>query len=825
MTTLFWLALFIGGALALAYNRVPLKKSAMLTAVALLAYSIFGAGGFWWTALLWLVLLGPQLPLLFDDFRKAKITSRILKVYRKMLPSMSDTEREALEAGTVWWEGDLFSGKPDWKALLATPAAKLSAEEQAFLDGPCAELCDMINEWEITHELAEIPEPIWAHIAKHRFFGMIIPKRYGGLEFSPFAQSQIIMRVGSVSQTVSTVIAVPNSLGPGELLLKYGTEEQKDHYLPRLAEGKEIPCFGLTAPTAGSDATSIPDTGVVCKQEVNGEEVLGLRLNFNKRYITLAPVATLVGLAFKLQDPDGLLGDESKQDYGITCALIPRDTDGIEIGRRHYPLGSAWPNGPIKGEDVFVPLDTIIGGPTNAGKGWRMLVECLSVGRAVSLPAGGVGLAVHSALTAGAYARLRKQFGISIGKFEGIESALGRLGGKAYAADAARSMTLAGIAQGAKPSVAGAILKYHTTEIGREAVRDSMDIHGGKAIMLGPNNYLFRAYQEAPIGITVEGANIMTRNLIIFGQGAIRCHPWVLKEMQAAKVSDEKQCLDEFDYALFSHIGFILSNISRAFVLGLTDGRFMDVPVNGATRRYYQRFSRYSAVLATMTDTSMAVLGAKLKFKEQTSARLGDLLSYLYLGSAVLKRWEEQGRPAEDLPMVTWACEWLLLQLQTRTDELISNMPNPIVRGLLRIWTLPLGRRYRGPNDKHDHAVAQLLQEDLPARDRLQGALYREDNGINPAAKLETCFRQMLECQPLQQRIDQAIRTGLLSVDKQADPIAAALAANIINDDEAERLQQAQAQLMDIINVDDFTSDELSRLAKSATKASKQKAA
>jgi len=816
MITLFWLVLFIVGGIALLYRRTPLKNFALATAGALVLYTLFGDCGLFGKLLLWVALLGPQLAWMNDDLRKGQITSRALDFYRSVQPKMSATEQEALAAGTVWWEGDLFSGAPNWNKLLATPAAALTDAEQAFIDGPVNTLCDMVDEWEISHQRAEIPAEVWTYIKEQGFLGMIIPPEFGGLGFSPFAQSQILIRIGSASQTVSTVIAVPNSLGPGELLLKYGTDEQKECYLPALAKGKEIPCFGLTAPTAGSDATSIPDTGVVCEAELNGKKQLCLRLTFSKRYITLAPVATLIGLAFKLSDPDKLLGAPDKSDYGITCALIPADTPGVDVGKRHYPLGCAWPNGPIRGEDVLVPLDTIIGGASMAGKGWRMLVECLSVGRAVSLPAAGTGAALGGAVTAGAYARLRQQFGMPIAKFEGIADVLGGLGGRAYAIDAARQMTLAAIGQGEKPSVAGAIMKYHASELGRSAIQDAMDIHGGKAIMLGPKNYLYRAWQEAPISITVEGANILTRNMIIFGQGALRCHPWVLRELQAANLDDPKQRLDEFDTALNGHIGFVLSNIARAFALGLSDGRFETAPVNGPTRRYYQQFSRWAAVLAVCTDTAMATLGGQLKFRESLSARLGDLLSYLYIGSATLKRFEDTGRPAAELPMVQWASEWLLYELQQQCHQFIRNLsdggwPQRLVGLKLRAWCLPLGLRYQGPSDTLTHQVAELLQQPGASRDRLGEILFSENNGRHAAGVLSHAFELVAACSDLEGRIAKASKSGLLVVADGQDKIDAAEQAEVVTAEEAQQLRDAQAALMDVIHVDEFETADLAR--------------
>jgi acyl-CoA dehydrogenase len=497
---------------------------------------------------------------------------------------MSDTEREALEAGSVWWDGELFSGMPDWDRLVSFPAPKLSDEEQAFLDGPCEELCRMLDDWDIAFRRADMPPQVWKFIKKHRFFAMIIPKKYGGLEFSAYANAMVIAKLASRSTTASSTVGVPNSLGPAELLLHYGTEEQKNHYLPGLASGDEIPCFALTSPQAGSDAAALIDSGVVCKGTWEGEEIIGIRLNWDKRYITLAPVATVLGLAFKLYDPDHLIGDIV--DYGITAALIPTDTPGVVVGRRHSPLTIPFQNGPTSGKDVFVPVDYIIGGTSMAGKGWKMLVELLSVGRAITLPSSAAGGSQAASYAAGAYTRIRRQFNLPIAKFDGVGEALARIAGNTYIMNAAISVTSGAIDQGEKPAVPSAILKYHCTELGRKVANDTMDVHGGKAIMLGPNNYAGRGFMATPIAITVEGANILTRSLIIFGQGAMRCHPFVLRELQAAQDENRERGLTEFDDALFSHIGYAISNLARSFFLALTHAKFSKVPLNTPTRRY-----------------------------------------------------------------------------------------------------------------------------------------------------------------------------------------------------------------------------------------------
>ena len=688
-----------------------MKSIAALTAT-LAVLSILGTAG----SLSWILFIAATAVIAIPSVRQSLISQKALTLFKKVLPAMSQTEKEALDAGTVWWEAELFKGKPDWNKLHAIQNPQLTAEEQAFLDGPVNEVCAMVNDYQVTHELADLPPEVWQYLKDNKFFAMIIKKKYGGLEFSAYAQSLVLQKLTGVSGVLSSTVGVPNSLGPGELLQHYGTTDQKDYYLPRLAEGKEIPCFALTSPEAGSDAGSIPDFGVVCKGKWEGKEVLGMRLTWNKRYITLAPVATVLGLAFKLRDPEGLLGEQ--EELGITCALIPTHLKGVEIGNRHFPLNVPFQNGPTRGEDLFVPLDFIIGGPKMAGQGWRMLVECLSVGRGITLPSNSTGGIKTAALATGAYARIRRQFKQPIGQMEGVEEPLARLGGNAYVMDAASNLTVAGIDLGEKPSVISAIVKYHCTHRGQQSIIDAMDIVGGKGICMGPSNFLARGYQGAPIAVTVEGANILTRSMIIYGQGAIRCHPYVLEEMNAA-YSDASDALDKFDAALAGHVSFTMSNLVRSFWLGLTDGRFSSAPVKDTTTRYYQQLNRYSANIAFLSDISMAVLGGSLKRKERLSARLGDILSQLYLSSATLKRYESDGRIADDLPLVHWGLQDSLKQTEEAIDEFLANFPNKWLGKVLRVMILPFGRVRKAPSDKVDSQVAQILQTPSATRDRL----------------------------------------------------------------------------------------------------------
>lgn len=741
---------------------------------------------------------------LIRPLRRLLISRHLFKLVAKAVPSMSATEREALEAGTVTWEGDLFSGAPDFKRLRNAPTVELTDEEQAFMNGPVNELCRMLDDWDITHNRTDMPEEVWSFIKKNGFLGMIIPKKFGGLEFSASAQMSILVKIYGRSITAATSISVPNSLGPGELLLKYGTEEQKNYYLPRLADGREIPCFALTGPNAGSDAASIPDTGIVCKQMFNGKETVGIKLNWNKRYITLCPVATVVGLAFRLFDPDNLIGETS--DIGITLALIPSDTPGVVKGRRHFPLNTAFLNGPTEGKDVFISLDYLIGGVDRAGQGWRMLMECLSAGRAISLPSSASGGTQLLAMVSGAYARIRKQFGQSISKFEGIEEPLARIGGNTYIIDSALTMAAAAIDQGEKPSVAGAILKYHTTERGRQAVIDSMDIHGGKGICLGPNNYIGRGYQSAPISITVEGANILTRNLIIFGQGAIRCHPYVFKELESIRTND----LKAFDQAFFAHAGFVLSNFFKSLIFAVTDGYGSKAPAS-RVHRYYQLVHRYSTNLAFMADFSMAVMGGDLKRRERISARLGDMLSTLYLCSAVLKRYYEDHEPEADLPLVQWCCDQLMFECEQAMQGVIRNYRIAWARVFLKLVIRPFGLRRNQPHDKLSHKVATLMSQPCETRDRLTRLAFKEPLDNCPAGRLEQAFLLVTSTSELEKKVLKAVKDGQITSLSFMDQIKEAADAALISEVEKELLLEAEHARQDIIAVDDFSTDELQR--------------
>ena len=794
--------------LVCAFFRAKLMVSTLATATAL-AIAIAYSGAHWGTlSVLWLLFIAIALVLNVLPLRRTLLSKALLAFYQRLAPQLSESEKVALSAGTVGFEGELFSGKPNWRKLLDQPIPKLTAEEKAFLDGPVEEVCKMTNDWEVTHERADLSPEVWDYLKRHKFFGMIIPKSYGGLGFSAYAHGAVLQKLSSICATLGTTVAVPNSLGPAELLLHYGTDAQKNHYLPRLSDGRDLPCFALTNPYAGSDATSIPDVGIVCKGQFEGAEVLGLKLTFDKRYITLAPVATVIGIAFRMHDPERLLGGES--DLGITLALVPRHTPGVQVGRRHLALNVPFHNGPVRGKDVFIPLDYLIGGVQYAGQGWRMLVECLSVGRAISLPSGTAGAIRTAALATGTYARIRKQFGVSIGRFEGVEEALARIGGRTYAITALARLTASAVDLGEKPSVPSAIAKYHATETGREIIRDAMDVHAGKGVILGPRNWIGRLWQGAPIAITVEGANILTRSMIIFGQGATRCHPFVLKEMQAAALSDPTAQLTAFDQAVFGHIGFTLSNAVRALWFGLTGSYLGRAPGDAYTRRYYRKLTRYSAALALLADMAMLMLGGKLKFKERLSARLGDVLSQLYIASSVLKIYEDHGRPEAEQPLVAWAIYDCVFKIQTAIVGALRNFPYRSAAWLLGWIVFPLGQREREPGDRTGHRVAQLLMSPNAARDALSEFCFTTACDNNPFGRMYAALPEIIEAEPIERRVQKAFKAGKLLQSEPSAQFEEAFVTGVISAAERALLDKVRAQTFEIISTDDFASEELS---------------
>jgi acyl-CoA dehydrogenase len=741
------------------------------------------------------------------SFRRDVISKLIFSWARRALPlpSVSDTEREALEAGDVWWDADLFTGNPDWAKLLATSPATLTAEEEAFLNGPVDELCAMLDDWKINWKWRDLPPDVWNFIKQKKFFGMIIPTEYGGLGFSPYAHSEVVRKISSRSLTAAVTVMVPNSLGPGELLMRFGTRDQQAKWLPRLADGRDVPCFGLTSPEAGSDAASMVDTGIICKGTFEGREVTGLRLNWHKRYITLGPVATLLGLAFKAYDPDHLVG--SQEDLGITVALIPTDLPGVSIGRRHLPAMQVFQNGPNWGKDVFIPLDYVIGGKERLGQGWKMLMTALAAGRGISLPSLSAAGAAFAARTTGAYARVREQFGIPIGKFEGIEEPLARIAATAYLIDAARRLTCAALNEGHHPAVISGIMKLHATERLRTVIDDAMDIHGGKAVIDGPQNYLGNLYRGVPVSITVEGANILTRNLIIFGQGAIRAHPYLLQEMTALSDTNKVRGLDTFDKAFWVHIVHSFTTLFRAWGRSWSGGAFAPAPEDaGAVTDFYRQLSRYASAFALCADMALLTLGGKLKRKEMLSARFGDILSELYLLSAVLKRWHDEGRQETDLPLVEWCMATGFRTIERRFADILANLPNRVVAIMLKFMIQPLGALARGPSDKVVHACAQLVLEPSVARDRLTPGLSHidDDSGV---ARLEKAFLLVTAAEDVFKRM----RAARLH---DAD---AAIKQGVITQVEAEQYKAAHEAVLRVIEVDDFAPEALSPYKKSVS--------
>lgn len=736
----------------------------------------------------------------FNAWRRRRISEPAYRWARNAMPPLSATEREAIEAGDTWWEADLFTGNPNWRKLLDLPAVTLTPDEQRFIDGPVAQLCAMLDEWDITWHRRDLPAEVWDFLKAQRFFGMIIPKRHGGLGFSPYAHSEVVRRISAYSITAGVTVMVPNSLGPGELLMQFGTQAQRDYWLPRLADGREVPCFGLTSPEAGSDAASMVDTGVVCRQVVDGRELIGVRLNWHKRYITLGPVATVLGLAFKMSDPDGILG--GARDIGISVALVPTDAPGVEIGRRHLPAMQVFQNGPNRGRDVFVPLDALIGGVERAGHGWQMLMSALAAGRGISLPSLSAAACVMSAHATGMYARVREQFGLPVGKFEGVQEKLASLAGNAYLVEAARRLTCAALNQGVKPAVVSGIMKYHATERMRVSVNDAMDVHAGRAVIDGPSNYLGALYRAVPIAITVEGANILTRNLIIFGQGAIRAHPYLMPEILALGNPDEERGMEVFHDVFWRHLRHAGMNTLRAIGRAWTGGVLAPSPVSGPTASHYRRLGRYAAGFALLADAALARLGGGLKRREMLSARLGDILSELYLLSAVLKRWEDEGRKHDDLPLVHWCMARGYAEIETRMDQVLSNLPGRPLAWALRAAILPR-RSARGPDDALTRECAELLLKPSPTHARLAADLQRTSAetgaGDDPLALLTRAFALVDAVQPIRDRLRQSgVRDW-----REAHRHGAITAA------QAAQLEEAEALVSRVLQVDDFAPEEL----------------
>jgi acyl-CoA dehydrogenase len=753
----------------------------------------------WPAALLWLAIGGfiHGAPL-----RRRFFSEPIAQRLRGKLPKLSRTEREALEAGGVWWDAELLGGRPRWERLFTLPMPLLTQQEQAFLDGPVETLCAMLDDWRITSEWHDLPPEVWDYLRREGFFGLIIPREYGGLEFSALAHSAVVLKIASRSISAAVTQMVPNSLGPAKLILHYGTQQQKDHWLPRLARGEEIPCFGLTSPEAGSDAAAMTDRGVVCRGVYQGRETLGIRLDFAKRYITLGPVATVIGLAFKLDDPDQLLGE--KMHLGITLALVPADTPGVVTGSRHAPMNLSFQNGPVQGHDVFIPLENVIGGAGRAGQGWRMLMECLAEGRSISLPALACGAAKLTARVTGAYARIRRQFHQPIGQFEGINEVLGRIAGRAYQMDATRLLTLAALDQGERPAVISALVKYHLTERMRTTVNDGMDVLGGAGICLGPSNLLGRVYQAVPISITVEGANILTRNLIVFGQGAIRCHPYLLKELEALTRDDAHEGSIAFDRALRAHLGFLLGNGLRALWLALGGGvlaRPHGMPA--ALRQSARRVARLSAALSLVADAALLTLGGALKRRERLSAQLGDALALLYLASAMLRLRHERGCPENEAVWHEWGIRDALAGVVGALDGALNEFPSHALAWALRRLIFPLGRPSFAPDGRLTLACGTQLQQPGPAREQLTQGLYQPHDLREALARLEDAYARTLATTTLEERL-RAARLPDLDSRNHAEVLANAVAQGILNEVDAQALKAALDARLAVLQVDDF---------------------
>ncbi|MFP3976879.1 acyl-CoA dehydrogenase [Marinobacter sp. KMM 10035] len=759
-----------------------------------------------------------------SEIRLNKFSRPLLGWVRSRLPKLSSTEEEALKSGSVDWDGELFSGKPEWSKLLDAKPAHLTSEEQAFLDGPVEKLCGMLDDWKITHEEYDLPDKVWKFIRENGFFGLVIPKEDGGMGFSNTAHSEIVMKISTRSVSAAVTVMVPNSLGPGELLMHYGTDEQKKHYLPRLSGGEEIPCFALTSPIAGSDAGAIPDKGIVCKGQWNGEEVLGLKVTWNKRYITLAPVATLIGLAIKVYDPENLLGDN--EDIGVTCVLVPRETEGVHAGARHLPMNTVFMNGPTWGTEVFIPMDQVIGGQDMLGKGWTMLLECLSIGRSISLPALGTGAGKVASLATGSYAYTREQFGRSISQFEGVQEALEPIAGYTYMMDAARLLTSGMLDRGVRPAVPSALLKYRNTDLMRIVINHAMDVVAGRGVITGPRNFMARAYNAVPIGITVEGANILTRSLMVFGQGAIRCHPFIVDEIAAADMEDEDQAAKKFDGIFYKHLAHTTRNALRAFVLALSGGLFETVPRQGNIRSYYRQLARFSAAFALMTDVTLLSVGGGLKARQRLSGRMADCLVQLYYATAVIKQWHEEGYPADQRPLVEWCLQTCLQDLQHSMREAITKFPVPVLRWPMRLLVFPLGATgLNGPDDKLGAQVAASIVKDTPLRQRISRGAYTTMDPKDPLGRVLNAYKLANETADVRGRLHEAIRNRdkddldeitLLMGHERKKLVDWACSEGSVKAEECEKLEEALTALYDVIRVDAFDEEGLKALSRCA---------
>lgn len=798
------LLLALGGIFVL---RLPLLIGSLAISGILLLFTFHSSLASPVIILIWLIFILAVCVLNVTYLRRQYIIRPIFALFKKLLPSISETEQVALDAGDLWWEAELFRGSFDWSRLMAMPVAKLTAEEQSFVDNETEQLCTMINEWEMVTEHGELPQEVWQFIKAKGFLGMVISKAYGGKGFSAMAHSAVVTKLASRSYSAAVSIMVPNSLGPAELLSHYGTEEQKQHYLPRLATGNEIPCFALTGTESGSDAAAMADHAVICRGEFEGAEVVGMKVTWDKRYITLAPIATLLGLAIKLYDPEHLLGEQ--EDLGITLCLIPTNHPGVRIGRRHCPLQMPFLNGPTSGDDVFIPLDWIIGGPERIGQGWQMLMECLGIGRAISLPAVSCATGLFSYRMTGAYARLRQQFRIPIGKFEGVAESLAHIAGFTYLLEACRIVSAQAVDNGLKPSLVSAIAKYHMTEMSRKVMDHTMDIHAGRGIQLGPRNYIGMRYFAIPIGITVEGANILTRNLMIFGQGAVRCHPYIQKEIAAAHHSDQRQGLKEFDSLVISHAGYFMRNLFRTLFLSFVGGISAMLTRKRSVKRYSLQVQRMSSALALVADTAMVVLGGDLKRKETLSARLGDVLSYLYLAACVLK-YHQTHHSIEDRRHVHWCLQYCLLNAQQAFYQFFDNFKPRGIAVFLKRWVFPFGAAYKQVSDHLHFRLAEAMQQPNVFRDELTKACFVSKDNDDPAGRVEQAFQRLTDILPIEKKIQEAIKDGILDAKLAFSArIKLALQQDIIDDNEVKLLEAYEMMRIDAIQVDDFAYEDL----------------
>jgi acyl-CoA dehydrogenase len=814
MLALIVVLIGVVGFATLAMRRAPLWQWAILALVVGLLSRIVTVpelaidlvSGWTVVALLPAIILGL---LCLTPIRRAVLMGPAYGLVKSILPRVSRTEQEALDAGTVGWDAELFSGRPQWDKLLTIRKTALTAEEQAFMDGPVNVVCSMIDDWDVRHNRADLPPNVWAYLKDQGFLGMLIGKEHGGLGFSAQAQSQVVSKVASRSVAAGITVMVPNSLGPGELLEKYGTPEQKAKYLGRLAKGLEVPCFALTGPHAGSDAAGMRDVGVVTYEMVDGKKTLGVRLSWDKRYITLAPVATLVGLAFNLRDPEHLLGDV--EQIGVTLALVPADYPGVEIGRRHYPARAAFMNGPIKGRNVFIPMEMLIGGTDYAGQGWRMLMECLSTGRAISLPAIGTVSIKQSLRVTSAYARIRRQFGIAVGIMEGVAEPLSRMVRSAYTFEAARGLTASMVDEGQKPAVISALLKYRTTDAMRDRVNDALDIHGGRAVQDGPSNYLFSGYMTTPVAITVEGANILTRTLITFAQGALRAHPYLYTEIAAAQNPDRKAGLAAFDTAFGGHVSFMLRNIVGSKLHALTFARFASSPAGVAPEmaKWYRQLARYAQSFALVGDWTVAFLGGDLKRKQRLSGRMADILSDLYLLSAVLKRYEDEGRIKEDAPLVDAIARDHLYAIEQSFAGVFQNFPNPVLRWAMRVLVFPLGRHRKPASDRETYRFVRQVLRPGAFRDRLTMGTYVSMDPKDVTGVLEDAMVKVTNAEEIEAKFVRAIKKQIIERRLDRDAITDAVDKGVITEAEASILRLADQATDRVIKVDDFDFDEL----------------